>query len=321
MSAPHDSADDPAATDESDQDSHEDTQLDNIFGMLSVKADLADDGLVTSSDTEPAAPEDLWFAGDDSNNILTGEGGDDSLIGNAGDDMLCGHAGDDWLEGGEGADGLNGGEGADLLLGGVGDDTLHGDSGNDSLYGGAGNDRLEGCEGDDSLFGGDGNDTLVAGDGNDALYGEAGADDLIGGHEDDALFGGTGQDNLDGGSGNDTLWGQDDHSDDRTTDFLNGGAGDDVLHLGAGDYGNGGDGADSFALQNIGPDDAPIQIVDFNAAEDHLIVLYDSALHPDPQLTSDTTEAGTTLMLDGVVVANLQSTQLLDLSTVELRAA
>ena len=104
-------------------------------------------------------------------------------------------------------------------------------------------------------------------------------------------------------------------------DFLNGGAGDDALHLGAGDYGNGGEGADSFTLHDIGPDGPLAQITDFNAAEDHLIVLYDPALHPDPQLSTQTTAAGTTLIVDGISVAYLQDTAELDLSRVELRAA
>ena len=77
----------------------------------------------------------------------------------------------------------------------------------------------------------------------------------------------------------------------------------------------------SRALQDIAPGDALPQIVDFNAADDHLIVFYDATLHPDPQLTADTSESGTTLLLDGVAVANLQATHDLDLSTVELRAA
>lgn len=323
-SDPRDSTEDPQPDDAPEDADPAESQLDNIFGMLSASPPLTegpDDGDAAASEPAAAPPEDLWLTGDEANNILSGEGGGDSLSGNGGDDMLCGHDGNDSLDGGDGRDGLNGGTGDDTLLGQAGDDTLHGDFGNDSLVGGEGNDRLEACEGDDTLYGGAGNDVLIAGGGNDLMHGDGGDDALVGGTENDLLYGGTGSDTLDGGAGNDELWGQDDRGDDQTLDFLNGGAGDDMLHLGAGDYGNGGDGADSFALQDIAPGDALPQIVDFNAADDHLIVFYDATLHPDPQLTADTSESGTTLLLDGVAVANLQATHDLDLSTVELRAA
>lgn len=317
-----------ASTTQSDQDTNtsddsldhpdEDAQLGNIFSMLHETNAAAQD---QAEDPADAPPEDLWLQGDDLNNILSGFDGNDSLFGGAGDDMLAGNDGNDSLSGGEGRDGLNGGEGDDTLYGMEGDDTLHGDSGNDLMLGGAGNDRLEACAGDDTLYGGDGSDTLIAGGGNDQMYGDAGDDAMIGCDDNDLLFGGTGSDTLDGWAGDDTLWGNDEHADDHEVDFLNGGTGADLLHLGSGDYGNGGDGADIFQLHNYGPEDAATQITDFNATDDRLIVLYDPAVHPDPQLSSQSTAAGTTLLLDGVAVANLQGAASLDLSHIELRAA
>jgi len=102
--------------------------------------------------------------------------------------------------------------------------------------------------------------------------------------------------------------------------LLTGGAGNDTLVLGAGDYGNGGEGADSFTLHDIHADDPPMQITDFNPAEDSLLVLYDASLHPDPQLSLQPGSNGTTLLLDGVPLANL-TTSGFDLSNITLQAA
>jgi Ca2+-binding RTX toxin-like protein len=180
---------------------------------------------------------------------------------------------------------------------------------------------LHGCLGDDSLNGGAGDDSVTGGQGDDSLYGNEGDDSLDGGAGDDQLLGGAGADNLDGGAGNDTIWGQSETGDDRELDFLNGGAGDDTLVLGAGDYCNGGEGSDSFTLLDINAGDPPMQITDFNPQEDSLVVIYDPALHPDPQLTTQTTDAGVTLLLDGVALANLQSLDQLDLGSIALKAA
>jgi Ca2+-binding RTX toxin-like protein len=290
------------------------------FDATGSDADGNTDGIINSSDALPEPEADLQLSGGTQDDILSGNGGDDSLWGGDGNDMLSGRDGADLLEGGAGNDALNGGEGADQLFGGTGDDLLHGNTGDDLLNGGAGNDRLEGCEGNDTLLGGAGDDVLIGGGGNDLLQGGTGQDALIGGNDDDRLMGGTGSDTLDGLNGNDEIWGQDATGDDGTLDFLNGGGGNDILHLGAGDYGNGGEGADQFELHDIGPNDPTPQIVDYNPAEDHLILLYDPAQHPDPQLSTQITGTGTTLLLDGIGVADLQGATGLDLSTVELRA-
>lgn len=279
------------------------------------------DGILNSSDAPPQPAVDLSLSGTAQDDILSGDGGADSIWGGDGTDMLTGRDGADLLDGGAGDDALNGGAGDDQLFGGAGHDLLHGDDGDDLLDGGDGNDRLEACEGNDTLLGGAGDDVLIGGGGNDLLDGGAGQDALIGGNDDDRLMGGSGSDTLDGLNGNDEIWGQDTTGDDGILDFLNGGGGNDILHLGAGDYGNGGEGADQFELHDIGPNDPTPQIVDYNPAEDHLILLYDPAQHPDPQLSTQITGTGTTLLLDGIGVADLQGATGLDLSTVELRAA
>ena len=315
-----DGASSPDATAPDDPSATEYMTFDTLAATGS-DADGDTDGIINSSDAPSEPAVDLSLAGSTLDDILSGNSGDDSIWGGDGNDMLTGRDGDDLLDGGDGNDALNGGAGADQLFGGAGVDLLHGDAGDDLLTGGAGNDRIEACEGNDTLLGGEGDDVLIGGGGNDLLQGGAGQDALIGGDDDDQLIGGIGSDTLDGLNGNDEIWGQDASGDDGTLDFLNGGGGDDILHLGAGDYGNGGEGADQFELHDIGPNDPTPQIVDYNPAEDQLILLYDASLHTEPQLSTQITDAGTTLLLNGVAVANLQGATGLDLSTVDLRAA
>jgi hypothetical protein len=109
--------------------------------------------------------------------------------------------------------------------------------------------------------------------------------------------------------------------EDVEVDFLNGGSGDDLLLLGAGDYANGGEGSDAFALQDIQPGDPLVQITDFNPAQDELVVLYDANIHPNPELTLHEVSGASILMLDGVPLASLTNGAVIDLATVQLRAA
>ncbi|WP_054008308.1 calcium-binding protein [Cypionkella psychrotolerans] len=280
------------------------------------------DGVISSNDVMVPTSEDLWLNGDDLANMLRGDAGDDHMAGQNGNDALAGYDGNDSLNGDDGDDALSGGSGDDSLTGGAGADLLHADAGNDTLDGGTDTDTLHGCDGDDSLSGGGGADNLIGGEGEDSLHGDADDDALDGGAGNDILTGGTGSDTLDGGAGNDTIWGQTEDDPDHTPDFLNGQAGDDTLMLGAGDSGNGGEGEDRFHLLDIGAGDPPMQITDFNPHEDSLVVIYDVAIHPDPQLTLETSDSGTTtLLLDGVPLATLQSVANLDLSSITLQAA
>lgn len=262
-----------------------------------------DEGLPTSDDIEDPADPDL---------ALTGNEGDDVLIGKNGADTLVGAGGEDHLTGAGGADGMTGG---------AGDDTLWGHEGDDSLWGDDGQDSLAGCEGDDQIAGGAGDDTVQGGTGDDTLAGQAGEDLVDGSTGDDLLSGGDGADELEGGAGNDTIWGGFEAADDEDVDFLNGGLGDDMLHLGAGDYANGGTGADSFVMQDFAPGAPLVQITDFDPSEDQLVVMYDAELHPDPQLSVGNGNGATILMLDGVPVASLTNGAALNLAEIQLRAA
>ncbi|MBC7478372.1 MAG: calcium-binding protein, partial [Pseudorhodobacter sp.] len=249
----------------------------------------------------------------------------------------------DDLHGGDGVDWLYGGDGADSLAGDGSDDNLHGDAGADRLSGDDGNDTLNGDDGKDMLAGGAGDDSLAGGEGDDNLRGDAGDDAVQGGVGADLVVGGAGSDTLDGNDGNDTIWGDRAGGDaaaahlaaddgaiqpvaavpGASVDFLNGGTGDDVLHVGAGDYANGGDGADQFALHDIAQGDPVAQIMDFNRHEDSLVLIYDPSHHADPQITVSS-EAGSphaTVMLDGVPVAQVMGGAGLVAADVVLQAA
>jgi Ca2+-binding RTX toxin-like protein len=62
--------------------------------------------------------------GDNSRNILSGNGGNDSILGRGGNDILVGGSGADFLSGQSGNDRLVGGSGNDILIGGSGRDIL-----------------------------------------------------------------------------------------------------------------------------------------------------------------------------------------------------
>ncbi|MBC7738602.1 MAG: calcium-binding protein, partial [Candidatus Saccharibacteria bacterium] len=190
--------------------------------------------------------------------------------------------------------------------------------------GDAGADLLDGGSGSDAIIGGEGMDSLLGQAGNDALQGGAGADQLAGGF---------GADTLDGNDGNDTIWGDvaglslaeggTGVSGPVQIDFLNGGAGDDVLHVGAGDYASGGTGADDFALHDIAPGQALMQIMDFNRDEDSLVMQYDASVHTAPQITvvTDPGSPDATVLLDGVPVAQVLGGAGLTAGDVALQAA
>jgi hypothetical protein len=112
---------------------------------------------------------------------------------------------------------------------------------------------LTGTNGDDDLRGGDGDDTLQGGAGDDSLSGGAGADHLLGG---------SGADTLDGGG-----------APEGRFDFLDGGEGDDQIHLAPTTLAAGGAGADTFVLPDRpGADGLLGAIFDFSAAQGDRLV-------------------------------------------------
>lgn len=266
------------------------------------------DGFALSDDIPEDEVEDLDLTGTDFAEVLSGGLGHDQISGLAGSDLIDGRAGDDLIDAGDGDDAVWGGDGADTIDGGLGNDTIEGQAGDDFLTGDAGNDSLAGHAGEDSLSGGMGADTLIGGEGDDQLAGDAGNDWLAGGLGDDRLSGGAGSDILDGNAGNDWLSGLDGEVDDFSEDFLNGGAGNDTLVIGGGDHATGGEGDDDFVLQNWLTEGGVAHISDYDADRDQLIIMYDPAAHPDPELTLETTDDGSqsTILLNGSPVATVQ---------------
>jgi Ca2+-binding RTX toxin-like protein len=168
--------------------------------------------------------------------------------------------------------------------------------------GGDGNDSLAGCEGNDSLQGDAGKDTLLGGTGDDWLDGGDDEDWLVGADGNDLLTGGGDRDELDGMNGDDTISGVEEGQ--QEADFLNGGDGDDHLLLGAGDFATGGAGHDEFVLQDGLSRDSVTQISDYDPGEDKLVIVYDSAVHPDPVLRVEANEGGGhAIYLDGAKLA------------------
>ncbi|MFN7222751.1 MAG: Hint domain-containing protein [Paracoccaceae bacterium] len=137
----------------------------------------------------------------------------------------------------------------DTIFGDDGADLIYGDLGNDLIYGGADNDSIYAGVGNDTVFGGIGNDYVELGDGNDSfgnfndeggndtVYGGGGNDYIIAGGEDDLVYGGTGNDTLSAGIGIDSMYGGDGDdvfliTDDHQYDYIDGGAGTDVIYTG-----------------------------------------------------------------------------------------
>lgn len=197
----------------------------------------------------------------------------------------------------------------------------------------------------DTLRGGFG-DTLMGEGGQDTLLGGKGNDHLLGGDGDDLLRAGGGDNFLEGGDGDDLLLGVESHSDAATGlewmltpadgpshDILDGGAGDDVLRMGHGDIGIGGEGDDIFEVQADTPsteEDVPV-IEDFDPEHDRLVLAvpfseaqiiaaWPNAPEHDADVTVEDFEDGTgaTILVNGEAVAHVTGAQGLDPGSIQL---
>jgi len=148
---------------------------------------------------------------------------------------------------------------------------LSGGPEDDIIAGGGGDDVLQGLGGDDQMNGGAGDDLLVGGEGAGDLHGGAGNDTLLGGEGDDSL-----------------------HGDDR----LVGHEGGDVLL--------GGEGADSFVLGDwLMGGDAVALIADYDPAQDQIVLAYDPAAHPAPDVTVEHEGDTAHVLIDGIRIAEV----------------
>jgi Ca2+-binding RTX toxin-like protein len=312
--------------------------LAGLMGLMAVGAasfvgimDTDSEGEQTSGDTlpgedsdgfdqpdiDPDAPDLLQFAlggAETSGQIISGDGDDNALDGDAGDDQINGYDGDDTIDGGAGRDDLHGATGDDTLSGGADDDTMHGEDGNDSMSGGADDDMMFGHNDNDTVTGGDGNDTLQGSAGDDNLDGQAGDDAVHGGLDNDTLAGGLGNDSLFGGWGDDNLTGVVDDPDTAGTtdqdgrDYLNGGGGDDIITAGAHDIVTTGAGADTVFLGDWISEDTAAEVMDYNGAEDQLIMVWDQIDEPDPEIEvlADDADPNTSLVVvNGTTIATV----------------
>ena len=236
-----------------------------------LRGEAGDDIIYIGSDGAEAmggVGNDTIYGGDAYDEIF-GEAGNDLLYGGGDNDGINGGGGDDYIDGGTGADNMAGYDGNDTYIvddagdviyetggfntalssvsytmvfginvltltgsanlvgtGNLLDNTINGNDGQNSLYGLGGNDTLNGGGGDDILVGGLHNDTLVGGDGNDELYAGNAEDPDLGYSTLNPSFpeyyhGPT----LDRGA---------------NVDIVLGGAGDDFVSVGYGDFADGG---------------------------------------------------------------------------------
>lgn len=186
----------------------------------------------------------------------------------------------------------------DLLLGTDGNDVLDGGGGGDWLIGLDGADTLDGGTGGDVIIPGTGTDMVTAGDGNDFVEAanvvdEAALRASASGSED--IF--------------DVDFAYDLPKDSDARDVIDLGDGNDTVVAGTHDTVTGGAGADEFALGDWIAGGAPVEISDFDEAEDIITFVYDrDADAPDLSVERNETTGVTTIKADGQSIAVLRDT-------------
>lgn len=239
--------------------------------------------VVTLNETNGPLPAAELFGGD-GNDTLTGGSSNDRLSGQDGNDTLVGGAGNDALSGGAGNDFISGGAGNDTLVGGSGNDFLDGDQGADIGILGAGNDvfRWDQGDGSDKVEGGSGFDEMLfngfaaaeqftlSADGDHALFTRVQGNITMDLHDVEQIT-------VNALAGADTISINDPSGTDITNIDINlgvGGIGDgaaDTIFINSEadvtvvDHGNG-------DLTILGLSGATVQITDFEALNDHLVI-------------------------------------------------
>ena len=106
-------------------------------------------------------------------------------------------------------------------------------------------------------------------------------------------------------------------TEEPDADYLNGGDGEDTIIAGSGDIVTGGRGADLFQLGHWITD--PSEIMDFDLAEDSLLVVFDDTSGAEPLIELRADDGGSdriNLYLDGAHVASLSGASGLMLSDI-----
>ncbi|WP_299042364.1 calcium-binding protein [uncultured Tateyamaria sp.] len=182
----------------------------------------------------------------------------ETQLGTDGADVLRGTTSNDFVLADDGADRVFGREGADVVVGGAGNDLLRGESGNDTLFADAGEDTLFGDVGDDLLVGAD----IFVASTPAELVRAAGILVTDGAPLNFA-------DLLDIGA------------DTGEADTLVGGVGDDVFFAGNADVVDTGSGIDAVIIGDwMDLDGPPVEIVDFDPAQDTLLYSFDGDAAP-----------------------------------------
>ena len=231
----------------------------------------------TDPDTLAGRGGDDRINGGAGNDVIQGEDGADTLYGGTENDTVSGGAGNDKVYGDAGNDVLEGGAGDDLIVGGAGSDTAsYANAAFSSVYGfqntAAGPVTLfyRGVNVDLAISGpqntGEGMDTLLTVENligsafDDRLFGSAAANTIEGGAGVDRIGGRGGADVLHGNDGNDIIHANGDFGvgnyiigdEDNAIDTVFGGAGDDIIAVGARDIADGGDGNDRLIVSFVG---------------------------------------------------------------------
>lgn len=290
--------------------------------------------LLSALDLADSAEEAEEFRDREDNPDPTPTSDYDQIDLGGGDDVYQGTGAQEDISGQSGDDAIAARGGADILRGGTGDDVLKGESGADQLIGGNGNDVLSGDQDDDALFGELGRDTLFGGAGNDTLSGGGWSDYLEGGDGADTLSGGYGDDVLTGGK----LLSRDlsfaelrdlrdtdgenirnltvQLEDDGVSDTLVGGHGDDVLNLGAGDFGYGGSGSDFFGVlaEANRASGGATEILDFDPDEDVIAIAIPETQTTLPSAEVNQVGKNVEVVVESEVVAILRNVNAADLT-------
>ncbi|MCI2398320.1 Ig-like domain-containing protein [Aliiroseovarius sp. N1Y82] len=268
---------------------------------------------VGNDEIDGGAGDDTIF-GEDGNDEIVDEQGSDFVDGGAGDDVIDVAGGDspdtiaellalgnpngladldyspysevipvdatpnddlDTVYGGDGNDTIKTGDDKDFIDGGAGNDTIYAGIDDDTVYGGTGDDYIEDVQGADTIYGGDGNDTIIAGF--DTISDYIGDDPNVPNpaypfpNDQNQI---DGMDYVDGGAGDDIIQ----TGDDRDTilggtgnDTIDAGIDDDTVDGGEGDDyiegGHGSDNIDGGAGNDViwggeGPGTDPLNIID-----------------------------------------------------------